>query len=74
VLKEMEKYHTKLSKRKKSLINSLPDITTFTIDSLNRLLELTEDMGAELILDKAYEGHAYAESMKEISKLYNLKE
>lgn len=71
--KEFKKYYKQLDEKRENLMNSLFKITEFTIKELDYLIELTEDIGMEVQLSKAYQSLDMKESKKEIITLYGLK-
>jgi hypothetical protein len=70
--KEMEKHYKQLTKKTEKLTNSLYQVTEFTIEALDYMLEATQGMGMEIKLNKAYHSPDITKSKSEIVTLYRL--
>lgn len=68
--KEYEKYYKRLTEKTEKLTNSLYKVTEFTIETLNYMLEVTEGMGAEFVLNM--NSTDIAKSKREIKILYGI--
>jgi hypothetical protein len=67
---EIEKYYKQLTKKTEKLTNSLYQVTEFTIEALDYMLEATQGMGMEIKLNKAYHYPGIVKSKSEIVSLY----
>lgn len=70
--KKFKKHYKQLIKKTEALKSSLYKVTEFTIEALDYMLNVTESMGGEFILKKAYKSSEISKSRREIITLYGL--
>ncbi|OXM83682.1 hypothetical protein [Paenibacillus rigui] len=69
---EMEKHYKYLNKKAKTMSENLISLTQFTIDTLDYMLDVTNEISMAIQFNKAYKSPDMIQSLKEIKNLFKL--